>query len=83
MAEYINLPSVMAAIHVVPNNQTFHYRQTAGNLLPLYASLITKYRMLIYSGDVDACIPFVGTEEVSGFTSPQIWRIDVNFPLLH
>jgi hypothetical protein len=40
------------------------YKSNAGDLLPLYARLIKKYRMLIYSGDVDACIPYWGTEEV-------------------
>ena len=40
-----------------------NYRRTAGDLLPLYARLIKKYRILIYSGDVDGCIPYWGTEE--------------------
>jgi carboxypeptidase C (cathepsin A) len=33
----------------------------SGNLLPLYSSLMKKYRILIYSGDVDACVPTWGT----------------------
>ena len=48
-----------------PNNNEQQYIKTAGNLLPLYAELIAKYRILIYSGDVDACVPYYGTEEVS------------------
>jgi len=33
----------------------------SGNLLPLYDKLLRKYRMLIYSGDTDACVPTWGT----------------------
>ena len=40
------------------------YKETAMNLLPLYEELIAKYRILIYSGDVDACVPYWGSEEV-------------------
>ena len=64
MGTYLAIPSVMEAIHVKPNNQQMTYRRTAGNLLPLYAELIAKYRMLIYSGDVDGCVPCWGSEEV-------------------
>ena len=35
----------------------------SGDLRPLYAELIQKYRMMIYSGDTDACVPFWGTSE--------------------
>ena len=64
MSTYLSIPSVMEALHVKPNNQQMTYRRTAGNLLPLYAELIAKYRMLIYSGDVDGCVPYWGSEEV-------------------
>ena len=30
---------------------------------PLYATLAHKYRLLIYSGDADGCVPHTGTEE--------------------
>jgi len=63
MSEWLNIPAVMAALHVQANNKGMQYTKTAGNLLPLYAKLIAKYRILIYSGDVDACVPFVGTEQ--------------------
>ena len=64
MDQWLNLPSVQAALHVQTNNKGMVYRRTAGNLLPLYSQLIQKYRVLIYSGDTDACVPYWGTEEV-------------------
>ncbi len=64
MSDWLNVPAVMEALHVKPNTKGMNYVKTAGNLLPLYAQLIAKYRMLIYSGDVDACVPYWGTEEV-------------------
>ncbi len=58
MGTWLNIPSVMQALHVKANNKGMIYQKTAGNLLPLYAQLIAKYRILIYSGDVDACVPY-------------------------
>ena len=52
-------------------------RAPAGDLRPLYASLARKFPLLLYSGDADACVPFVGTEEwVSelGFPVAEPWR---------
>ena len=43
----------------------------------MYAKLIPKYRMLIYSGDSDACVPYWGTEQwvrELGFTEKKGWR---------
>ena len=63
MNTYLALPAVMSALHVKANNKGMIYTRNAGDLLPLYAQLIAKYRILIYSGDVDACVPYWGTEE--------------------
>jgi serine carboxypeptidase-like clade 1 len=38
------------------------YEKTVGSLLPLYPTLIKNYKVLIYSGDVDACVPHTGSE---------------------
>ena len=49
----------------------------SGDLRPLYAELAQKYRMLIYSGDTDACVPFWGTEQwvrELGFAVKTPWR---------
>lgn len=62
MDQWLAQPSVAAALHVTLNTAGQTYQKTATNLLPLYSSLISKHRILIYSGDTDACVPFVGTE---------------------
>merc|ERR1712086_218560 len=49
----------------------------SGNLLPLYASLMKKCRMLIYSGDTDACVPTWGTVDwidSLNLTVTKAWR---------
>lgn len=56
-------PSVAEALHVSLGTVGMVYNKTATNLLPLYSSLVSKYQMLIYSGDVDGCVPYVGTEK--------------------
>ena len=38
------------------------YKQTCGDLRPLYAKLVQKHKILIYSGNVDACVPTWGSE---------------------
>ena len=63
MNAWLAEPSVIEALHVLPNTVGMTYHKTAGDLLPLYSSLISKYQMLIYSGDTDGCVPFVGTEK--------------------
>ena len=50
------------------------YKKTATNLLPLYSELINKYQILIYSGDTDACVPYVGTEA---------WTRGLNFTVVN
>ena len=64
MSDWLAIPSVIEALHVQANGTGMQYVKTVGNLLPLYQQLIAKYRILIYSGDVDACVPYIGTEEV-------------------
>ena len=63
MNAWLAEPSVMAALHVLPGTVGMTYHKTAGDLLPLYTQLIRTHQMLIYSGDTDGCVPFVGTEK--------------------
>ena len=40
MTQWLSLPSVQEALHVIPNTNGFKYSMTAANLLPLYAELM-------------------------------------------
>jgi hypothetical protein len=59
MDSWLSEPSVAAALHVKLGTPGMTYKKTAGDLLPLYSELISKYQMLIYSGDTDGCVPYV------------------------
>ena len=72
---------VAKALHVHPNTTGMAYTwgpaSASGNLLPLYAELAQEFQVLIYSGDVDACVPYWGTEEWTrelGFEQTKPWR---------
>ena len=58
MGAWLAEPSVVEALHVKADTTGMTYQKTAGDLRPLYASLIEQYQMLIYSGDVDGCVPY-------------------------
>merc|ERR1711870_177285 len=79
-ALYEPLPAVHAAWHVSPHSASgnMHYtRAPAGDLRPLYAKLAQRYRLLIFSGDADGCVPHTGTEEWTyslGFDVSEPWR---------
>ena len=63
-SEWLSQPEVATALHVKKSSGMRYNKgpmDFSGNLLPLYNTLIRKYRMLIYSGDTDACVPTWGT----------------------
>jgi hypothetical protein len=68
MGVWLKQPEVIEALHV-QNDGTHRYpgavaySKTVADVRPLYKQLIMKYRVMIYSGDTDACVPTVGTEE--------------------
>lgn len=62
MDAWLAEPSVIEALHVQANTVGMKYTKTAADVRPLYSELIDKYQMLIYSGDTDGCVPFVGSE---------------------
>jgi len=69
---YLDQPSVRTAIHVPSVNQIGQwelctskliYTENWGSLLPNYKDQIIPFiRVLIYNGDVDACVPYNGNE---------------------
>ena len=62
MDAYLSNEKVIEALHVKANTVGMQYKKTVGDLRPLYSSLIQKYQILIYSGEADGCVPYVGTE---------------------
>ena len=48
----------MEALHVTNAKSGQRYTSNAPNLQPLYAELAQKYQLVIYSGDVDMCVPY-------------------------
>lgn len=73
MDAWLSNDAVVAALHVKANTPGMNYKKTATNLLPLYKSLIEKHQILIYSGDTDGCVPYVGTER---------WTRGLNFTVV-
>jgi len=67
---WLNLPLVQKALHVDSANVSSwqicggaDYVKTLGDARPAYKGIIDNgYTVLIYSGDVDSCVPYVGTE---------------------
>lgn len=72
MDEWLANDAVIAALHVKAGTVGMQYTKTIGDLRPLYADLISKHYILIYSGDTDGCVPHVGTET---------WTRELNFTL--
>jgi serine carboxypeptidase-like clade 1 len=71
-AAYLNQPDVQAAIHVktdlpwswVVCGGPLQYSENWGSLLPNYKDTLvpSDISVLIYNGDVDGCIPYIGNE---------------------
>jgi len=79
MDAWLAAPEVVAALHVKAGTVGMTYKKTATDLLPLYASLFEKHpnQIIIYSGDTDGCVPYVGTETWTrglNFTVTNEWH---------
>jgi len=78
MTPWLGNPAVVKALHVKAGTAGMRYGpRDRDDLRPLYKTLAMKYRLLIYSGDADGCVPFVGTEEWTsglGFKQTEAWR---------
>ena len=84
---YLNNAQVQQALHVTAANVTAWsvcnfavnagYDRSNPNLLPLYPTLIKNYRVLVYSGDTDGCVPETGSERWTyglGIPVKDAWR---------
>jgi len=68
MVPYLNQPSVQAALGVLPTKWALFGNITYGSelefMIPLFQKFInqTNWRILVYSGDADSAVPFIGTQ---------------------
>ena len=75
MGQYLANAAVVEALNVKANTPGLTYTKTVTDLLPLYKDLFNRHpnKILIYSGDTDACVPYVGTEQ---------WTRGLNFTVV-
>lgn len=83
MMQWLTVPAVVEALHMTRPKGTeqnnLHY--TGGyrrdDLRSLYKTLALKYRLWIYNGQEDGCIPYTGAEEWTshlGFPVAKAWH---------
>jgi len=83
-AAYLNSDDVIQAIHVLPAmpaveswticSSSLRYTETAADLpVTVYPALAAQYRVLIFNGDVDACVPY---------TDNFAWTSGMGYPIL-
>jgi carboxypeptidase C (cathepsin A) len=81
VTNYLNDPDVQSAIHVNQNlpyqwsicSNVVNYSKNTFTVVPIYEELIkAKKQILVYSGDVDGAVPYVGTEA---------WINSMNLPI--
>ena len=84
MFAWLALPEVKRALHVADGarkntetNNLKYSREGADDLRPLYARLAKTYRLWIYDGMEDGCVPYNGVEDWTGalgFPVEESWR---------
>jgi len=63
---YFKRKDVRAALHLPDEKVTgssFEYRSSGPASITLYPKLIKALRVLIYNGDADSCVPYIGNEQ--------------------
>lgn len=77
MDAFLSNSDVVKALHVKSGTGRMHYSADVGDLRDLYKSLFQKHRIVIYSGDADACVPHWGSEKWTremGFSVTKDWH---------
>jgi hypothetical protein len=86
MTAWLNVPAVQAAMHVSiahrPDGKWspstgLNFTHTQPTLLHMYPRLIEKLRILLFSGDVDECVPYNGAEQWTrgfGYAEAEHWH---------
>ncbi|KAA0164206.1 hypothetical protein FNF27_00165 [Cafeteria roenbergensis] len=87
MTNYLNTPAVTEALHVASASKYWgqwaicsnklDYTSTAKNLpRDVYPTLVQNYRVLIFNGDYDACVPVIDNELwTQGAAAAQGWAV--------
>lgn len=82
MMTWLDIPAVITALHMekpkgTEKNNLAYHRGGADDLRELYKRLAKKYRLWIYNGQEDGCIPYISAEEETtnlGFPVKNEWH---------
>jgi hypothetical protein len=83
MMQWLGTPEVVKALHMTgpkgteKNNLRYTGGYRNGDLRSLYKELALQYRLWIYNGQEDGCIPYTGAEEWTsylGFPETTAWH---------
>lgn len=69
---YFSRPDVLQALHLDGRRGSgFVYRQSGPASILLYPTILRHMRVLIYNGDADLCVPYIGNEEWTTSMVPE------------
>merc|ERR550537_187383 len=69
ISKWLIRDDVRQALHLAdskPGASGFGYRSLGPASITLYPELVRKIRVLVYNGDADSCVPYIGNEEWIG-----------------
>jgi len=77
-SDWISRPDVRKALHLEayqPGASGFHYKLSGPAAATLYPELLKEIKLLVFSGDADACVPYIGTQSwISSLESQGVIR---------
>lgn len=74
ISKWLVRDDVRTALHLAdakPGASGFSYSSSGPASITLYPELVKKLRVLVYNGDADACVPYIGNEEWIGNLADQ------------
>merc|ERR1712187_192927 len=75
---WMKRPEVRKALHLDQHKagaSSFRYSSSGPASITLYPELVKKLRIMIYNGDADACVPYIGNEEwIAGLESQGVLK---------
>lgn len=74
---YFTRSDVLSALHLnTSTGSRFQYARSGPASVTLYPNLLQHMRVLIYNGDADLCVPYVGNEEWTTDMAAQGYAIE-------